>query len=244
MRRAFTLIELLAVIGIVGMLGVAAAASYGALVTGMRDRSACAAATAVLREACERARIDRLPTVVYCYNVCLKESKADDPGRVVGLMTAIRRVGRITQVKWNPLTSETPAIPRLIPDCRGWAGLVWARWGPRVPCVTDLGPENCAWGPSGICTVFLRPAPLPPQRAMLGERAPDLPPTPQPEVETGHSLSKHVVHFQHPRSVLGDYLCPLPGRETLQVPGPPGWGTGRLACDGAHPSLAPDHLCH
>ena len=99
MRKAFTLIELLAVIGIVGMLGVAAAASYGALVTGMRDRSACAAATAVLREACERARIDRLPTVVYCYNVCLKESKADDPGRVVGLMTAIRRVGRITQVK-------------------------------------------------------------------------------------------------------------------------------------------------
>lgn len=106
MRRAFTLIELLAVIGIVGMLGVAAAASYGALVTGMRDRSACAAATAVLREACERARIDRLPTVVYCYNVCLKESKADDPGRVVGLMTAIRRVGRITQVKGRYLFDE------------------------------------------------------------------------------------------------------------------------------------------
>ena len=106
MRKAFTLIELLAVIGIVGMLGVAAAASYGALVTGMRDRSACAAATAVLREACERARIDRLPTVVYCYNVCLKESKADDPGRVVGLMTAIRRVGRITQVKGRYLFDE------------------------------------------------------------------------------------------------------------------------------------------
>ena len=44
MRKAFTLIELLAVIGIMGMLGVAAAASYGALVNGMKERSACAAA--------------------------------------------------------------------------------------------------------------------------------------------------------------------------------------------------------
>ena len=106
MRKAFTLIELLAVIGIVGMLGVAAAASYGALVTGMRDRSACAAATAVLREAGERARIDRLPTVVYCYNVCLKEPKGDDTGRVVGMMTAIRRVGRITGVRGRLLFDE------------------------------------------------------------------------------------------------------------------------------------------
>ncbi len=106
MRKAFTLIELLAVIGIVGMLGVAAAASYGALVTGMRDRSACAAATAVLREAGERARIDQLPTVVYCYNVCLKEPKGDDTGRVVGMMTAIRRVGRITGVRGRLLFDE------------------------------------------------------------------------------------------------------------------------------------------
>lgn len=106
MRKAFTLIELLAVIGIVGMLGVAAAASYGALVTGMRDRSACAAATAVLRDAGERARIDRLPTVVYCYNICLKEPTGDEPGMVVGLMTAIRRVGRITQVKGRYLFDE------------------------------------------------------------------------------------------------------------------------------------------
>ena len=106
MRKAFTLIELLAVIGIVGMLGVAAAASYGALVTGMRDRSACAAATAILREAGERAHIDRLPTVVYCYNICLKEPKGDDPGMVMGIMTAIRRVGRITQVKGRYLFDE------------------------------------------------------------------------------------------------------------------------------------------
>lgn len=101
MRKAFTLLELLAVIGIMGMLGVAAAASYGAMVNGMKNRSACAAASALLREASERARIDRLPTVVYCYNICLKEPDNNHPGVVVGVMTAIRRVGRITQVK-NP----------------------------------------------------------------------------------------------------------------------------------------------
>lgn len=106
MRKAFTLIELLAVMGIVGMLGVAAAASYGALVNGMRDRSACAAATAVLRGAGERARIDRMPTVVYCYNICLKEPNSEEPGVVVGMMTAIRRVGRITQIKGRYLFDE------------------------------------------------------------------------------------------------------------------------------------------
>ena len=106
MRKAFTLVELLAVVGIMGMLGVAAAASYGALVNGMKDRSACAVASAVLREAGERAHIDRTPTVVYCYNVCLKEPKNDEPGVVVGMMTAIRRVGRITQVKGRYLFDE------------------------------------------------------------------------------------------------------------------------------------------
>ena len=107
MRRAFTLIELLAVVGIMGLLGVAAAASYGALVNGMKDRSACAAASAVLRAAGERARIDRLPTVVYCYNVCLKEpSGEDESGVVVGMMTAIRRCGRITGVRDRLLFDE------------------------------------------------------------------------------------------------------------------------------------------
>jgi len=106
MRKAFTLIELLAVIGIMGMLGVAAAASYGALVNGMRDRSACAAASAILRGAGERAHVDRMPTVVYCYNICLREPNSEESGVVVGMMTAIRRVGRITQIKGRYLFDE------------------------------------------------------------------------------------------------------------------------------------------
>lgn len=107
MRKAFTLLELLAVIAIMGMLGVAAAASYGALIAGMNDRGACAAASAILRGAKERAHVDRMPTVVYCYNVCIKEPASDDDsGVVVGVMTAIRRVGRISYVRDRFLFDE------------------------------------------------------------------------------------------------------------------------------------------
>lgn len=107
MRKGFTLLELLAVVAIMGMLGVAAAASYGALTNGMKDRGTCAAATALLRGAKERARIDRMPTVVYCYNVCIRESKhQDDSSIVVGRMTAIRRVGRISYIRDRYLFDE------------------------------------------------------------------------------------------------------------------------------------------
>jgi prepilin-type N-terminal cleavage/methylation domain-containing protein len=107
MRKGFTLLELLAVVAIMGMLGVAAAASYGALTNGMKDRGTCAAATALLRGAKERARIDRMPTVVYCYNVCIRESKhQDDSSIVVGRMTAIRRVGRISYIRDRFLFDE------------------------------------------------------------------------------------------------------------------------------------------
>jgi hypothetical protein len=48
-----------------------------------------------------------MPTVVYCYNVCIKEPTSDDDsGVVVGVMTAIRRVGRISYVRGNFLYDE------------------------------------------------------------------------------------------------------------------------------------------
>ena len=107
MRKGFTLLELLAVVAIMGLLGVAAAASYGAPTNGLKDRGTCAAATAVMRGAKERARIDRMPTVVYCYNVCIRESKnQDDSSIVIGRMTAIRRVGRISYIRDRYLFDE------------------------------------------------------------------------------------------------------------------------------------------
>ena len=96
-RAGFTLIELLVVVGIMGMLGVAATGGYAALQRGMEERSAVAVAAALLRSAQERAHVDRLPTVVFCYNRLVKAPTGEDEnGVAVGVMTAIRRAGRLS----------------------------------------------------------------------------------------------------------------------------------------------------
>jgi prepilin-type N-terminal cleavage/methylation domain-containing protein len=100
MRKGFTLLELLVVVGIMGMLGVAAAGGYSALVRGMSERGAVAAASSLLRAAKERAQVDRSPTVVYCCNRLIKApTGSDDNGVVVGIMTAVRRAGRISYIR-------------------------------------------------------------------------------------------------------------------------------------------------
>ena len=107
MRRGFTLLELLVVVGIMGFLGMASIAGYNALQRGMTERSVTAVASTLLRAAQERAQVDRVPTAVFCYNRLLKEPTGDeDNGVVVGVMTAIRRVGRISNVKGNLLFDE------------------------------------------------------------------------------------------------------------------------------------------
>jgi len=107
MKRGFTLLELLVVVGIMGMLGVAATSGYSALQRGMAERGAVAAASAVLRAAQERARVDRVPTAVFCYNRLLKApSGSDENGIAVGVMVAVRRSGRISRVRGNLLYDE------------------------------------------------------------------------------------------------------------------------------------------
>ena len=67
-KRAFTLVELLVVVGIMAAMATMSIGSYFAVVRGMADRGALAAATSVISLAQERARIDLAPTVVYFYN--------------------------------------------------------------------------------------------------------------------------------------------------------------------------------
>lgn len=107
MKRGFTLLELLVVVGIMGFLGTASIAGYNALQRGMAERSVTAVASTLLRAAQERAHVDRMPTAVFCYNRLLKEPTGDeDNGVVVGVMTAIRRSGRISYVRGNLLYDE------------------------------------------------------------------------------------------------------------------------------------------
>lgn len=106
MRRAFTLMELMVVVGIMAFLGLASANGYNALRRGMADRAAVDAMSSLLLAAKERALVDRVPTAVFCWNRCVREATADDNAVVVGEAVAIRRSGRITHVSGNLLFDE------------------------------------------------------------------------------------------------------------------------------------------
>lgn len=108
MKRGFSLLELMVVVAIMAMMGVAASGGYKQMIRGMRERGAVATATAILRTARERAAVDRLPTVVFCYNRCYKKAGGADKGNAIvcGEMVAVRRGGRITAVRGRELYDE------------------------------------------------------------------------------------------------------------------------------------------
>ena len=108
MKKAFTLLELLVVVAIMAMLGVASSGGYNALVRGMKERGAVASASALLRSAKERALIDRVPTVVFCYNRMLREAGGSEQANavVVGEMVAIRRAGRVSAASGDLIYDE------------------------------------------------------------------------------------------------------------------------------------------
>jgi len=107
-KRAFTLVELLVVVGIMAAMATMSIGSYFAVVRGMADRGALASATSVISLAQERARIDLSPTVVYFYNELIQ---AEDKQKGVlpvsaGVAVAVRRAGRIARVTGNLLCDE------------------------------------------------------------------------------------------------------------------------------------------
>lgn len=108
MRKAFTLLELLITVGIMSMMGVAATSGYHALVRGMNERGVTASASAALRAAKERAQVDRRHVAVFCYNRLLRAPNmaADVNGEAVGVIVAVRRVGRLSAVSGKFLYDE------------------------------------------------------------------------------------------------------------------------------------------
>lgn len=106
MKRAFTLMELLVVIGIMGLLGLVSVGGYRAMQRGMEDRGALQNANTMIRAAYQRAQIDRQPTAVFFWNETLKSATADDFEVVVGKAVAIRRHGRFSDVRGGMLVDE------------------------------------------------------------------------------------------------------------------------------------------
>ena len=107
-KRAFTLVELLVVMGILATMATVSIGSYVAVVRGMADRGAIAAATSVISLAKERAGIDLVPTIVYFYNELVQdEDKNAGKDRVVaGVAVAVRRAGRISYIDGDFLGDE------------------------------------------------------------------------------------------------------------------------------------------
>ncbi len=102
-RRAFTLIELMIVIGIMGAMAVMSVGGYRALVKGMRDRAALTAVQTLFDAARQRAEIDRRKVLVFLYDDLLKSGE-DPVGH--GTAIAVRPVGRLSAVDGNYLCDE------------------------------------------------------------------------------------------------------------------------------------------
>ena len=98
MRKAFTLLELLVVMGIMGALAAMSVSSYRALTRGMEDRSAVVAAQSFLDLAVQRAEIDHTPVVIYLYDELLQKESSDGTSEQAGrgIAYAIRPSGRVT----------------------------------------------------------------------------------------------------------------------------------------------------
>ena len=106
MKNAFTLLELLVVIGIMGFLGTISVGGYRAMQRGMEERGVMQNVNAFVEAAYERAQIDRQPTAIYFWNETLRAASDDETEIVVGKAVAVRRQGRLSRVSGNLLFDE------------------------------------------------------------------------------------------------------------------------------------------
>ena len=96
-RAAFTLVELLVVIGLMAVLATISVTGYSAASRGMSDRGAIQNTVSTLRIARQTCQIERVPTKVLFFNQRLTEDASEDDATLYqGTMIAIKQAGRIT----------------------------------------------------------------------------------------------------------------------------------------------------
>ena len=105
-KKAFTLVELLVVMGLLGALATISTSGYYAVVRGMEERGAVSAATGIIRAAQQRARIDRVPTAIYFYNELVAPADSENFAKVQGVAVAVRMGGRISYIDGENLCDE------------------------------------------------------------------------------------------------------------------------------------------
>ena len=106
MKKAFTLLELLVVIGLMGLLGTITVGGYRAMQRGMEERGVMENVNAFVETAYDRAQIDRQPTAIYFWNETLRAASDDETELVVGKAVAVRRYGRLSRVSGTKLIDE------------------------------------------------------------------------------------------------------------------------------------------
>ena len=96
-RAAFTLVELLVVVGLLAIFATISVAGYSAASRGMADRGVIQNTVATLRIAQQVCEIDRVPTKVLFFNQSLTTDRNNtDSSRYQGTAIAIKQSGRIT----------------------------------------------------------------------------------------------------------------------------------------------------
>lgn len=106
MRRGFTLVELMVVIGIMAIMGSLTVAGYRQMKRGMEERSVIQNVSEFLNGALQRAQIDRQNVAVYFWNETIKDGGSGDFEVVVGKAVAVRLAGRISKRDGNDLYDE------------------------------------------------------------------------------------------------------------------------------------------
>ena len=109
-RRAFTLVELMVVIGLMALLGTVSVTGYFAAVQGMKERAVFQDTLSLIRQAMQICLIDQTPTAVLFYNrqtiadttATPEELRASSAGSAV----AIKMVGRISYIDGDVLVDE------------------------------------------------------------------------------------------------------------------------------------------
>ena len=122
MNKAFTLIELLVVMGIMGLLGTISVGGYQAMQRGMETRGVMQAVDSMLRAAYQRAQIDRQPVVVYYWNETLRSETDTETALVVGRAVAVRRYGRLSDVRNGLLIDEFADLDQTYPVSKSSGG--------------------------------------------------------------------------------------------------------------------------
>lgn len=112
MKKGFTLVELLVVIGIMGLLGTVSVGGYRAMQRGMAERGVMDNVNHFIRAAYQRAQIDRQPTAIFFWNETLRQEDDYSAPVVIGKAVAIRRSGRITKVDGQLLYDEFADLER------------------------------------------------------------------------------------------------------------------------------------